>query len=92
LDGCRQPFSSSESANLLPGPRLLKEEKMNPDPNRHGLMKLKIDREEARKARNGLLIMFPSRKRVKIGSRLKKTSQTQRMPELIRRGYFYGLV
>ena len=35
-------------------------------------MKLKMDREEAWKAQTGLLLMFQSRERVKIGSRLEK--------------------
>jgi hypothetical protein len=38
----------------------------------HNLKKPKTDREEAWKARTGLLLMFQSRKRVKIGSRLEK--------------------
>jgi hypothetical protein len=54
--------------------------------------KPKIDREEARKAPMGLLIIFQSRKRVKIGPRFeKKSNQPQRTPEFFRRGDFCGL-
>ena len=38
----------------------------------HNLKKPKTDREEAWKAQSGLLLMFQSRKRVKIESRLEK--------------------
>jgi hypothetical protein len=46
----------------------------------HNLKKPKTDQEEAWKAQPGLLLMFQSRKRVKIGSRLERNQIRRNRP------------